>query len=317
MTARLPYILILTSVLVAAAGTVFAGELENDRAAWLLGRTGLEDLALTGQRFEQDEIGGTGGGAVEIESIDNGKKKHGALPVLFSLILPGSGEAYMGYKRGYFMMAADIFAWTQVAKYHNEGDDLTDKYIAFADEHYSDDQLVEAYNAASLDPERAGEGEIYFPDVGNITDTSELHKLPLYVTKEEDFREYYENLGKWEQFIFGWDDYTRASDPNNPNAPAGYDPSLTLDDLRQPWVSKNRQTYQEMRGEANDAYETRDTWLYVNIGLRVFSVIQSAWLSGIIGGGDDTEMAIGDHKVNLYAQPAGWNRGSVAATISF
>ena len=72
-----------------------------------------------------------------------------------------------------------------------------------------------------------------------------------------------------------------------------------------------------MRGEANDAYETRDTWLYVNIGLRVFSVIQSAWLSGIIGGDDDTEVAIGEHKVYPQAQPAGWNRGTVAATISF
>jgi hypothetical protein len=278
-------------------------------------RSGLEDLALTGQRFEQGEIGGSGGGAVEFEELQASPKKGGALPILFSLVLPGAGEAYLGYKRGYVMMAADIFAWTQVAKYHDDGKSKTDEYIAFADEHYSDEDLVEAYRPGSLDPERSGEGEIYFPTIEGINGVEDLDNLPLYVTRQEDEREYYENLGKWEQFIFGWDDYTRASDAFNwPEGSAG--PTGELSDLRQPWVSRNRQIYQEMRGEANDAYKTRDRWLYVNIGLRVFSVIQTAWLSGVIGGGD-AEMAIGDHEVNIIAMPAGWDRGTLAATISF
>lgn len=298
------------------AGSALAEGVDADRASWLINRTGLEDLALTGQRFEQGEIGGAGGGAVEFEDLQAGPQKKGALPILFSLVLPGAGEAYMGYKRGYVMMAADIFAWTQVAKYHDEGKSKTDDYLAFADEHYSDERLVEAYKPGSLDPERSGEGEIYFPTIEGINGVEDLDNLPLYVTRAEDEREYYENLGKWEQFIFGWDDYTRASDAFNwPEGSTG--PTGELSDLRQPWVSQNRQIYQEMRGDANDAYKTRDRWLYVNIGLRVFSVIQTAWLSGVIGGGGDAEMAIGDHEVNIIAMPAGWDRGTLAATVSF
>ena len=232
--------------------------------------------------------------------------------MLASAVLPGAGEALLGYKRGYLMMALDIFAWTRFFHYANEGDDLSDAYYAFADAHYSDELLVRGYQPGDLD-ERNGEGAIYFPDVGTIADISELHQLPLYVTKEEDRREYYENLGKWDQFIFGWDDYVRASVAH---PEYGYEPTRTISDLRQPWVSVNRETYRDMRIAANDAYKKRDRWLYVNIGLRVFSVLQTAWLNGLLGGGDN-QMAVMGHRVDVVAVPRGSTSGTLGASVSF
>ena len=269
---------------------------DTERIAWLLKRDSLESLALTGQRFEQGEIGG-GGGSLEITEISEptGRKKSG-WPVLFSLILPGAGEASMGYTRGYFMMAADILAWTQVSKYHNDGADIKEEYIAFADAHYSDELLLEGYRDGGTDPERSGEADIYFATItldNNFNTVDDLHNLPLYVTKEDDFREYYENLGKWDQFIFGWDDYTRASIEYTD---IGYVPTMTLADLQHPWVSENREEYRLMRDASNDAYKTRDRWLYVNIGLRVFSVIQSAYLSGILGGAPAEDLDACSHR---------------------
>ena len=204
---------------------------DTARMAWLLGRDGREALALTGQRFEQGEIGGGGAAPLEMDELSEstGRKKSG-WPVLYSLILPGAGEASMGYKRGYVMMAADIFAWTQVSKYHSDGGELKDEYIAYADAHYTDEDLLEAYKDVSSDLDRVDEGNTYFGNIigdFNFNTLDDLNNLPLYVTKEDDFREYYENLGKWDQFIFGWDDYSQASDPNNPNAPDGYAPTLT------------------------------------------------------------------------------------------
>jgi hypothetical protein len=310
----------LGSALVCLLGAVpsLAQSPDTERMSWLLNRGGLEDLALTGQRFEQGEIGG-GGAGVEVTELEtfSGRKKSG-WPVLFSLILPGAGEASMGYTRGYFMMAADIFAWTQVAKYHSDGGDLKDEYIIFADAHYTDERLVEGYDPGSTDVERAGEGAIYFPNYGPIFNVEGLgnpeYGLPLYVSKEDDFREYYENLGKWDQFIFGWDDYTRASIAY---PDIGYEPTLTRADLQHSWVSPNRDKYRLMRDASNDAYLKRDRWLYVNIGLRVFSVLQTAYLAGLLGGDPGEELEVAGHAVQIIAQPAGWDKGALAASVSF
>ncbi len=292
----------------ALAGT--AEEAATARAAWLLGRAEPAAYLPQDTRHFQAEIG-------TAATPTEGGEKEGAgsagLRVLASAVLPGSGEALSGYLRGYFMMALDIFAWTQVAKYDGEGQDKSDEYYAFADAHYTDQWLVEAYNPASTDQERSGEGAIYFPSVGAINDISELDRLPLYVTREEDRREYYENLGKWDQFIFGWDDYTRASVAH---PEYDYEPTRTISDVRQPWVSKNREVYRDMRDAANDAYQTRDRWLYVNIGLRVFSVLQTAWLNGLLGGNDDG-MAVLGHEVRFAATPSGPYSGSLRAAVSF
>ena len=304
-----------TMLLLAPALTV-ASE-DTDRAAWLIGRTQLEDLALTGLRFEQGEIGGGSNESLDVPGLEpKGAGMHGALPVLMSLVLPGAGEVALGYKRGYFMAAADIFAWTQVAKYHGDGGDLRDEYIAYADAHYSDELLVAGYypGGAPIDSGyRDGQGELYFPAVGPISSVDELGNLPLYVTKEADFREYYENLGKWDQFIFGWDDYIRPDD--YPGYTATGDRSV---DLQQPWVSAHREEYRLMRDDSNQAYKKRDRWLYANIGLRLFSVFQVAYLQGMLGGGGgDPGLEVSGHRIEIQAVPQGFDRGSLAASISF
>ena len=290
-------------------------EEETGRAAWLLGRGQLEDLALTGQRFEQGEIGG-GGESLEVPGLEDGKGISGAWPVLMSLVLPGAGEVALGYKRGYFMAAADIYAWTRVAKYHGDGNDIKEAYIAFANEHYSDADLVRGYTSDQVSAGyRYGQGATYFPGVGAINSESELENLPLYVTKEDDFREYYENLGKWDQFIFGWDDYVRPDDAISIGVV--YTPTGERDpDLQQPWVSKNREIYREMRGQSNDAYKDRDRWLYVNIGLRLVSVLQVAYLQGLLGG-RGSELEVSGHAVEIRAIPMGFDAGSLSASVSF
>ncbi len=309
---------LMTLMMTGAAPAV--ADAETGRAAWLMGRTQLEDLALTGQRFEQSEIGGGAGPeVVEVPGLEpDGVGLRGALPVLMSLVLPGAGEVAMGYKRGYFMAAADIFAWTQVSKYHGDGGDLRDDYIKYADDHYSDEMLVAGYFPGGSPVDggyRDGQGELYFPTIGPINNIDELDNLPLYVTKEEDFREYYENLGKWDQFIFGWDDYTRPDDP-----PAGVTFTWTGDravDLQQPWVSPHRDKYRLMRNDSNQAFKKRDRWLYANIGLRLFSVFQVAYLQGMLGGGPSQELEVAGHQVEIRATPAGLYRGTVVAKVSF
>lgn len=308
-----------TGAALAAGSVAPEADPAAGRAAWLLERAALQDLPLTGLKASADEVGGGAAtGEPATFAFDDGVKRGGALPVLASLVLPGAGEAMLGHKRGYLMMALDILAWTQVAAKHSDGADLRDEYYAFADEHYSDELLLQAFVTNSTDIERDGVGNAYFPNVGAMTDVGDLDQLPLYVTVEADRREYYENLGKWDQFVFGWDDFV------NPLFREGYTPTNDPKiDLGQTWVSENREIYRQMRADSNDAFKSRDRWLYLNIGLRLASVVQTAWLGGLLGGdgggidGGDSRLSVGGHEVRLIARPHGLRRATLAAAVSF
>ncbi len=311
-------ILTTAAVILASAATGLAspaacGPGNLERAGWLLQRTALADQALLGFAADQVEIGGAAPEVPSFERSHEGKKA--GLHILSSLILPGSGEAMLGYKRGYVMMAADIFAWTQVIKNDNDGDDIQQDFFNYADEHWSVDRLVAAYDPTSEDEVRGGLGLDYFDDVQPVSSVDDFEgNLPLWVSEADDHWEYYENLGKWDQFVFGWDDFVN---PNDTVLTGGYEPTGTLADLRQPFTSHHRDIYREMRGRSDDAYSKRDNWLFVNIGLRVFSVIQTAYLEGILGGGPSRDLEVSGHQISLLAQPRGFKGGTMAAAVSF
>jgi len=111
---------------------------------------------------------------------------------------------------------------------------------AFIAEHWSVDLLIAAYDPASTDAERAGEGRFYFPFFDPITEVNDLDNLPLWVPQEEDEQAYTGNAANWDQFIFGWDDYLRLSVAR---PEFDYEPTNTRTDLRQPWVSEYRNEF--------------------------------------------------------------------------
>lgn len=310
LLATVSAVILCGSAALAVAGVQSPGA---ERAAWLLDRGQWQDRLVAGETLPQpDEFGAGAVTLPESREEDSGRKP--ALHILASLALPGAGEAMLGYKRGYFMMAADIFAWTQVFKNDSDGNDLRDEYYAFADDHWTEGRLVEAYNS-SVHGYLDGIGLEYFVDVEPVTSVDDLEgNLPLWVSRAADEREYYENLGKWDQFVFGWDDFRLPDDP-----PVGttYTPTGTLEDLRQSWTSPNRDTYRQLRDESNDAFKARDRWLYVNIGLRILSVVQTAYLEGMLGGGPARELEVSGHPVRLIAQPVGWGEGALAAAVRF
>ena len=270
------------------------------RAGWLLERSEMDARGLHFADFQQTEVGG--GGAER--SYESGGTPQG-VPILLSLLLPGAGEAYMGYRRGYVMMAADIAAWIGVKHYHDLGNEKRDEYIAFAQAHWSEAQLAGAFDPLYEDEYIAGVGQEYFPGVDTYT------SLPLWVSREDDEREYFENLGKWDQFVFGWDDFTHPDDI------AGYTPVGTLQDLKQPGVSRNRETYRSMRDDSNDQFTNRDRLLYFNIGLRVLSVLQVAYLQGMFGGGPRASLEVAGHPVHLVAEPAGFTGSRVGIAVAY
>jgi hypothetical protein len=289
----------------------------SSRAAWLLSRINhAPDGIEQGRYYQTDEFGYTSSAVVD-PSNSGSQREHSPWLLLASAIVPGSGELMMGkWMQGVSLIGADAFFWYKANEAGDEGSDLEDEYYTFADAHWNEQNLVYAYDPGSIDIMRGGVGLDYFSlDEGfsSISSVDELERLTLWVSIEEDRREYYENLGKWDQFVFGWDDF------RNPNAPPSgvvYSPDLTLSDLRQPWTSYNREKYRDMREKSNDAFKRQDRYRYVNIGLRLFSVLEVAWMQGLLGGHNEG-FEVSGHEIRILAEPGTRGRGTLAAQVSF
>jgi len=316
--------LMVLMLLLTLAASAPAGEAADtqSRAGWLLDRLADESMdSTTGRHLQRDEFGSNIAPVVEPEHSARGFRDSPLL-MLASAVVPGSGELLMGHWiRGSVLLAADAYSWYQWSDAGQEGEDLEDEYYAFADAHWNENNLFQGYWASSSDPMRGGVGLEYFDlsdedgnPVSQMTSVDDLHYLSLWVSIEDDRREYYENLGKWDQFVFGWDDFRN---PNAPPAGIEYTPDLTLSDLRQPWTSKNRETYRDLREKSNDAFKRQDRYMYVSIGLRVFSVLEVAYLQGWLGGGKRDALEVVGHEVRLLAAPNTGGQGLLGAQFSF
>jgi hypothetical protein len=174
------------------------------------------------------------------------------LPVLFSLLVPGTGELVLGhYVRGSVLLAAEVTAWVGYAHYHNEGLDKRAEYEAFADAHWDYDRWIDDHLATEglVDPT--------FEELDSIG-RNHWDEWPGYHTwhsKEEEKQNYYENIGKYDWFISGWEDWDGSS----------HDTSL-------------RTAYREMRIDSNDDLDTADKFIYLSVATRVFSLIDTYFL---------------------------------------
>ncbi len=130
------------------------------------------------------------------------------LPVLFSFLVPGTGELYLGhYVRGGLLLGAEITAWVGYAHYHNEGLDKRAEYEAYADAHWDYDRWIDDHLATEglVDPT--------FEELDSIG-RNHWDQWPGYHTwhsKEEEKQNYYENIGKYDWFISGWEDWDGIS----------------------------------------------------------------------------------------------------------
>lgn len=220
-------------------------------------------------------------------------------PVLYSALMPGVGELTMGYKvRGIALMAVEVAAWTGYVKYHGDGMDERDAYEAYADQYWSEDKFVDDHPLVYPLPDQTLE---YLEEQGRAVSGSGgdwwTGYIP-YVSKEEDKQHYYENLGKYDWFVSGWSDY----DPT-------VDPPLA--------ESAQRETYRGMRAESNDDLDTANSFVWISLATRVFSIAETAII--VHGRRDKEPHASVDHgvPVALRARPRGFDGGELALEIRF
>lgn len=149
--------------------------------------------------------------------------------LLFSALVPGAGQFYSGsWVKGLAFLGVEVGCWVGYKQYHDEGESIEDEFHLYADTHWSEERW-----RANLQP----------------SDPS-THNLPPTKTQQ-----YYEMIGKYDQFKRGWDDYTE----NGPD------------------LTPHRDEYETMRDESNQNFIMASRLSMVVLANHVLSGLEAAW----------------------------------------
>jgi len=167
-----------------------------------------------------------------------GEKRSVTKSVVFSGIIPGGGQFYnRSFMKGAVFTGVEVLSWVLYFNFRNTGNDIDREFKAFADEHWKEEvyrNWTDAYIAAN--------GSLPH----NFT-----HTLP-----ETKTQQYYEMIGKYEQFLIGWDDVTNYEQ-----------------------TSEKRVYYMDRRGESND-YLVKASYIAMFTLLnRIVSIVDAAIIS--------------------------------------
>ncbi len=125
---------------------------------------------------------------------------------VYSLIVPGSGEFYAGSKiKAALFFGLDVTLWALYFNYHGKGKDREKEYQAFADTTWFEDDYKQWLWETVYEKEYPYEIVCdTFPYWNNEKQEWEYfsHHLP-----DKKTQQYYEMIGKYEQFRWGWEDY--------------------------------------------------------------------------------------------------------------
>jgi hypothetical protein len=206
-----------------------------------------------------------------------------------SLLVPGAGEVYAeSYIKGAAFFAAELTVWGFAYAYDKEGDELTEEYHDYANEHWSATRYTDwtLAHLGSLNPYLTTTADDYaaliYPEDGppcdppfSCIDWKELndmerdvangvlngytHTLPYYGEQQ-----YYELIGKYEQFSRGWDDSGDRNPELENNVP-----------IRS--TSNRFYEYAQMRARANDQYDVASTFVSLAVVNHILSAIDAYW----------------------------------------
>jgi hypothetical protein len=196
-------------------------------------------------------------------------RKSPFLAGILSVVVPGAGELYAGsYWLAGLFAALEGAGWYFNIRQNRLGDEETGVFEMYADSHWSVVKYAEWLNANAKDFP-GGENAVHIdinPDESlphwQRVNWEQMHAtemaVPVFSHKlpPHGDQQYFELIGKYEQYSYGWDDKTD-----------GY--------YRIP--SDNFLYYAGIRGEANDHYNTADTILNLIILNHVLSAIDAAW----------------------------------------
>ena len=174
--------------------------------------------------------------------------------LFLSALVPGAGQAYGGsYLKAAGFFTLEVAGWAMYAVYTNKGNDIEDEFHAFADKHWIESDYWN-WIAQKSDVDRNDMDALREWEHKNFSHG-------LHVNKDQ---QYYEMIGKYDQFNYGWDD----SDIG------------LLDDTwnkQNPQRSKKRLYYEDKRDDSNRAFKVATTGTTIVMLNHIISAIEAAW----------------------------------------
>lgn len=172
--------------------------------------------------------------------------------MLFSAVVPGTGQLYQGnYWKAAAFLAVEAIGWTLYITKTSEGNDIEDEFHAYADEHWSENDYWDWISMHS-GLERS--------NVEALRDWEHDH-FSHGLHREKD-QQYYEMIGKYDQFNYAWDDS---------------DLGLLDEGFTQALRSENRLYYEDRRDASNKAFKKATTGVTLVLFNHILSAVEAAW----------------------------------------
>lgn len=241
-----------------------------------------------------------------------------------SFLLPGLGEAYVGSYTSIAFFGVEAYAWYTYFTNTSDGNDREKEFQDFANAHWNylvtpdspldDDTYPEPsywewlkYHFKEVNLPALGTVEDLDPyDYATIDELLEetvtrtgssingfsVHNLPPTKTQQ-----YYEMIGKYPQFVYGWedvDDLDANGDPINPTVRQGS--VINYGENIRNINSPMREHYEDMRKLSNDSLKAGQRGVYIMILNRVVSAIHAARLAYKHNQNIDSELSTLDVK---------------------
>lgn len=199
--------------------------------------------------------------AMAMDSFEFDYEKSPGRAFLMSAIVPGAGELYAGAKwRALAFASMEVFSWLMYFNRKNKGEDLEQGYKAYADEYWTLSRLYENGNnwgkltgLTGQHGESFGSHSLYLEYDGTEYEgnkaylDSTLNGWVAFILNGElqpvKTRDYYENIGKYDQFSGGWDDFTYSAS----------DSVVSVSDLRDNYLTQRKESNDALKMATNFA----------------------------------------------------------------
>lgn len=164
----------------------------------------------------------------------------------YSLLVPGGGQYYAGSKlKSTIFIGVEAILWAGYFSFHSDGKSIEDEYVAYAEQYWS----PALYTNWLIEEVGIIDDDSTWIDASGRTQ-SFSHHLP-----DVKSQQYYEMIGKYDQFQFGWQDTDYRWDDSS---------------------STHRDDYLVDRDKSNDAFGKAKTAAIFSIANHLISAFEAA-----------------------------------------